>query len=257
MHDVAGGRSGGLGGEHRSLSPVSSPSTPPAVLPQPPIDPQRSLTLFVTPFAFVLSFLLLRPFSTSLYPPFSLRQPTPVRIYSLSFLVPSLFIARSSFSPVSPFRTPMAAVPLLSLSLLAPIRLFLFFSLCELRTNNPTQQPTPTPKTRKLCYIPPPSLSLSFSAVLRLSSSLRTSRRLSVTLLSAARNKLDFAIPMAARENLFEKRTEMHRELPFQPASSSSSLVYREFNRTVTYMADADDSPDYKSSEHIDDFPQK
>lgn len=139
---------------------MSSPSTPPAVLPQPPIDPQRSLTLFVTPFAFVLSFLLLRPFSTSLYPPFSLRQPTPVRIYSLSFLVPSLFIARSSFSPVSPFRTPMAAVPLLSLSLLAPIRLFLFFSLCELRTNNPTQQPTPTPKTRKLCYIPPP-LSLS------------------------------------------------------------------------------------------------
>lgn len=131
------------------------------------------------------------------------------------------------------------------------------FSLCA--SCERTIQPNNRHRRRKPenSVTSPLSLSLSFSAVLRLSSSLRTSRRLSVTLLSAARKKLDFAIPMAARENLFEKRTEMHRELPFQPASSSSSLVYREFNRTVTYMADADDSPDYKSSEHIDDFPQK
>lgn len=256
MHDVAGGRSGGLGGEHRSLSPVSSPSTPPAVLPQPPIDPQRSLTLLVTPFAFVLSFLLSRPFSTSLYPPFSLRQPTPVRIYSLSFLVPSLFIARPLFRPFRPLVRPWRQF-LFSRSLFLLLFASFSFSLCA--SCERTIQPNNRHRRRKPenSVTSPLSLSLSHSLLFFVCLRLFVRHGDYLSPYSAARKKLDFAIPMAARENLFEKRTEMHRELPFQPASSSSSLVYREFNRTVTYMADADDSPDYKSSEHIDDFPQK
>lgn len=170
MHDVAGGKSGGLGGEHRSLSPVSSPSTPPAVLPQPPIDPQRSLTLFVTPFAFVLSFLLSRPFSTSLYPPFSLRQPTPVRIYSLSFLVPSLFIARPLFRLFRPLGRPWRQF-LFSRSLFLLLFASFSFSLCASceRTIQPNNRHRRRKPENSVTSSPPPlSHSLLFSVCLRL-----------------------------------------------------------------------------------------
>lgn len=60
MHDVAGGRPGGLGGEHRSLSPARelSPSTPP----DPPL-PLSTLSLFLSFSALLPSS---RPFRSSL-----------------------------------------------------------------------------------------------------------------------------------------------------------------------------------------------
>lgn len=202
MHDVAGGRSGGLGGEHRSLSPVSSPSTPPAVLPQPPHRPSA--------FPDSLRYSLrLRPFvpslATILY--FAVPSVLSLTAHLRAYLQPEFscsfsFHRASSFSPVSPSRTSMAAVPLLSLSLFVLLFASFSFSLCA--SCEQTMQPNNRHRRRKpenSVTSPPPSLfhSLLFSVCLRLF--VRHGDYLSPY--SAARKKLDFAIPMAARENLF------------------------------------------------------
>lgn len=144
------------------------PLIPSSHRPPPPVDPQRSLALFVAPFAFALSFLLPRPFSTSPYSPFSPpslpRVSTPRVFLFPLFSSRVLFFARFALSYAHDGSSSLSTV---LYSLPSPIRLFSFFSLCELRPNNPAQQPTPTPKTRKLrCFV---SLSLSLPPVLRLS----------------------------------------------------------------------------------------
>lgn len=140
MHDVAGGRFGGLGGEHRSLSPASSPSTPAGPPPTPRRPSPFPLSSLHPPAA--LSFLLSRPFSLLRFarPPSRLGVTTPPVFFFFFFLFfLSLYFsfrrARAfSFSPVSPFRTASGS----------------FLSLSPLTASCTTQQPTPTPKTTKL-----------------------------------------------------------------------------------------------------------
>lgn len=118
MHDVAGGRSGGLGGEHRSLSPASSPSTPP--------DPSTVPLTFCS-----LRYSLRRPFRSSLATILYFALPScphPPLVSSPHVLsCPLSFRRTSSFSP---FYFPLS----LSLSLS-----FSLFASCD-RTTQPNNR---------------------------------------------------------------------------------------------------------------------
>lgn len=178
MHDVAGGRPGGLGGEHRSLSPASSPSTPHTVLPQAPPSTLSapwlsSLLPSPLPFrSFSRDHSLLRR---------TLRSPLrPSRAYLHPEFSCSLSFRReSSFSPVSPSRTPMTVLPLFLLyfTLSLPLSASFPFSLCAScdRTTQPNNRHRRLKPENSAASSLPLSLFRPFSVCL--SSPLRMSRR--------------------------------------------------------------------------------